>query len=308
MNRKNKWIIYGIGLSLLLGGCMDMDNANGNGVDEKESAQNEVAAQYERVQDYKGEGYTLNNGEENDKIAEAKREEVEKAVKEFFLEEYKTEVKVHNLVGNVDGVTVFVESTGRVHFYSYAIVPIDQGTEEIVTGGVRTQEGEVERGIREGLYKLIFEDEFKNLDTYLEKVVSEEEVVGRTIESLQNVGGSGNMTPYYFMSSLNTDEAIKPVYELYMKDHEANIDTLKQAYNPKLFNADNLRINIMLFMEKENVPPSEKVMKRVAKDIEELSALPQGTYRVAVNDNGVHKESFEGFKDNSIEQEIIRKE
>jgi Protein of unknown function (DUF1672) len=308
MNRKNKWIIYGIGLSLLLGGCMNMDNANGNGVDEKKNTQDEVKDQYARVQDYKGEGYFLNNGDENDKIAEAKREEVEKAVKDFFLEKYKTEVKVHNLVGNVDGVTVFVESTGPVHFYSYAIVPIDQGTEEIMSKEVSTQEGEVERGIREGLYRLVFEKEFKNLDTYLEKVVSEEDVVGRTVESLQNVGGSGSMTPYYSMSSLKSDEAIQPVYDLYMEDHGTTIDTLKKAYYGDSFNPDSLRINIMLFMEEKNVDPSEKVMKRVVKDIEEMSALPKGTYRVAINDNGVHKESFEGFKDNSIEQEIIRNE
>ncbi|MCA1060778.1 DUF1672 domain-containing protein [Rossellomorea aquimaris] len=308
MNKKNKWIIYGIGLSLLLGGCMNMDNANGNGVDEKKSTQDEVNDQYARVQDYQGEGYFLNDGEENDKIAEAKSGEVENAVKEFFLEKYKTEVKVHNLVGNVDGVTVFVESTGPVHFYTYAIVPINQGTEEIMTKEVRTQEGEVERGIREGLYRLIFEKEFKNLDTYLEKIVSEEEVVGRTVESLQNVGGSGSMTPYYSMSSLKSDEAIKPVYDLYMEDHDATNETLKKAYNGELFHPDNLRINIMLFMKEKNVEPSEKVMKRVIKDIEEMSTLPKGTYRVAVNDNGVHKESFEGFKDNSIEQEIIRNE
>ncbi|RIW32535.1 DUF1672 family protein [Bacillus salacetis] len=299
MNRKNKWIIFGIGLSLLLGGCMD------NGVDKKQA---EVKHQYARVQDYKGEGYFLNNGDENDQIAEAKRDEVENAVKGFFLKEYKAEVKVHNLVGNVDGVTVFVESTGPVHFYSYAIVPINQGMEEIMTKEVRTQEGEVERGIREGLYRLIFEEEFKNLDAYLEKVVSEEDVVGRTVESLQNVGGSGSMTPYYSMSSLKSDDAIKPVYNLYMEDHETAGTILKKAYDGDSFDPDSLRINIMLFMEEENVGPSEEIMKRVVKEIKEMSALPKGTYRVAINDNGVHKESFEGFKDNSIEQEMIRNE
>jgi hypothetical protein len=305
MNRKKKWIIYGIGLSLLLGGCMDMDNANGNGEDE---IQAEVRDQYARVKEYEGEGYFLNNGDENDQIADAKRDEVEKAVKDFFLKEYKTEVKVHNLVGNADGVTVFVESTGQVHFYSYAMVPINPGTKEIMTKEVRTQEGEVERGIREGLYRLILEEEFKNLDSYLEKVVSEEAVVGRTVESLQNVGGSGSMTPYYFMSSLNSDKAIKPVYNLYMEDHETAGTILKKAYDGESFNPDSLRINIMLFMEEENVDPSEEIMKRVVKEIKEKSALPKGTYRVAINDNGVHKESFEGFKDNSIEQEMIRNE
>ncbi|CAN7193510.1 DUF1672 family protein [Rossellomorea sp. LjRoot5] len=272
------------------------------------STPKEVEDQYERVQDYKGEGYRLTNGAANDKVAEANREEVEKAVKAFFMKNYETRVKIHNLVGNKDGVTVFVESTGPVHFYTYAIVPFHQESDRISVGVVRTQEGEMERGIREGLYRLIFEEEFKKLDSYLEKVVSEEKFVGRTVESLQNVGGSGYMTPYYSLSSLNSDEAIKPVYDLYMRDHQTSIETLKQAYDGNLFEADNLRINIMLFMEKEDVQPSKEVMERVARDIKESNDFPKGTYRVAINDNGVHKESFEGFKDNSIEKEVIRGE
>ncbi|OXS53913.1 uncharacterized protein DUF1672 [Bacillus sp. V-88] len=297
MVRQNKWIKYIIGISLLLGGCM-----------KHSSTSKEVTDQYERVQDYKGEGYRLTNGAANDKVAEENREEVEKAAKAFFMKNYETGVKIHNLVGNKDGVTVFVESTEPVHFYTYAIVPFHQGTDRISVGVVRTQEGDVERSIREGLYRLIFEDEFKKLDSYLESVVSKEKVVGRTVESLQNVGGSGYMTPYYFMSSLNSDEAIQPVYELYMKDHQTSIETLKQTYDGNLFEADNLMINIMLFMEEEGVQPSEEIMERIARDIKERNDFPKGTYRVAINDNGVHKESFEGFKDNSIEKEVMREE
>ncbi|RBP02469.1 hypothetical protein [Rossellomorea aquimaris] len=52
MNTKNKLIICGIGLSLLLGGCMNRDNEKNN-VDSKE-----VTGPYKdtfvRVQDYKG--------------------------------------------------------------------------------------------------------------------------------------------------------------------------------------------------------------------------------------------------------------
>jgi hypothetical protein len=299
MNRKNKWIKYVIGLSFLLAGCMD------NGVVEK---QGEVKDPYARVQEYKGEGYFLNDGDENDQIAEAKKDEVEKAVKDFFLENYKTEIKVHNLVGNVDGVTVFVESTGPVHFYSTAIVPINQGTEEIMMEDVWTQEDVVEKGIREGLYRLVFETEFENLDKYLENVVAEEAVVGRTVESLENVGGSGVMTPYYFMSSLFGDEAIKPVYELYMSNPNTSKEQLEKAFDQASFDEENVRINIMLFMEKENVSPDEEILEKVTDELKEMKSIPDGMYRVIVNDNGVHKESFEGHKDNSIKNEIVRAE
>ena len=77
------------------------------------------------MQDYTGEGYTLKNGSKTDTIAQENKEEITKAVEMFFLERYKTEVMVHNMVGAADGATVFVESVGEPHFYTYAIVPID---------------------------------------------------------------------------------------------------------------------------------------------------------------------------------------
>ncbi|BCB05816.1 DUF1672 family protein [Bacillus sp. KH172YL63] len=302
MNRKNKWIIYGIGLSLFLGGCMNL----GNGVDEKKNRQDAVENQYVSVQEYKGEGYFLNNGDENDKIAEEKSDEVEKAVKDFFLDKYKIEVQVHNLVGNVDGVTVLVESTGPVHFYSYAIVPINQKTKEIKSEEVRSQEDAVEEGIREGLYHLIFAEEFKNLDNYLKGIVSEKEVVGRTVESLQNVGGSGFMTPNYTITSFYGDEAIQPVFDLYMRNPNTKIEDLKSAFNKESFNEEYLDINIILFMKEEKVSPSKSILEKISIDIESMELIPKGTYQIIINDNGVHKETFEGYKDNSIRTEVIK--
>ncbi|MCC5804328.1 DUF1672 family protein [Rossellomorea vietnamensis] len=305
MNRKNKWIIYGIGLSLLLGGCMNMDNANGNGVDEKESTENQVKNQYVRVQEYTGEGYTLKNGKETGKIAEANHEEVEKAVKDFFLKEYKTDVKVHNIVGNEDGATVFVESTNPLHFYTYAIVPIDKSNEKIQSDRVFSQEGQVESAITEGLYRSIFKDKFDHLDHYLEKIANEEPVTGRTVESLQNVGGSGYMTPYYFLSStVVNDESIKPVYDLYMEDPQVSTEKLRAAYNEQAFDPTKFRVVINLFMKDKDTDPDEKVFNKVVSDIESMVDIPRGAYSIFLNDNTVLKQSFEGVKDNSLEKGI----
>ncbi|MGM0842237.1 MAG: DUF1672 family protein [Bacillota bacterium] len=294
MNNKFKWMLGGLGLTMLLSGCMKADST---GVDRNKSL-------YERVQDYKGEGYSLNNGEENDKIAEAHRKEIEQAVKTFFIENYKTEVKVHNLVGNVEGVTVFVESAGPVHFYSFAIVPIDQGTGEVVPERVWSRDDVVEEGIREGLYRILFDEEFKRLENYLEKVASEGEVVGRTVESLQNVGGSGYMTPYYTITSFHGDEAIKPVYDLYMNNPDSRKEELKRAFDEKSVDEEYININIMLFMEDKNASPSEKVLKRVEQDLIVMDGIPHALYTVLINDNRVHKESFEGYKDNSLKTEL----
>jgi hypothetical protein len=42
--------------------------------------EDETKDRFVSVQDYEGEGCTLNNGEETDKVAESHREEVEKEV------------------------------------------------------------------------------------------------------------------------------------------------------------------------------------------------------------------------------------
>ncbi|GAE94922.1 hypothetical protein JCM21714_4122 [Gracilibacillus boraciitolerans JCM 21714] len=120
---------------------------------------------YVPVQEYKGEEYTLPNGKKTDRIANENREEIEKAIKSFFKEEYKTEVKVHNIVGNVDGATVMVESIGgEPHFYTYAIIPIDTEKEIVLKEKVWSQEMAIESAIMTGgIYGLIEKDKFDNL-------------------------------------------------------------------------------------------------------------------------------------------------
>jgi plasmid maintenance system killer protein len=290
-----KGLICSIGLSLLLVGCMDSDK--------KVDSEREVHNQFESVQDYTGEGYTLKNGEETDRIAEEHRKEVESAVKDFFLKKYKTDVKVHNVVGNEAGATVFVESTDPLHFYTYAVVPINQSEERVQSDRVFSQEGQVESAITEGLYRKIFHEKFERLDGYVKKIVKEEHVTGRTFESLQNVGGSGYMTPYYFLSSsVVNNEAIKPVYELYMKDPRVSTEKLRAAYNEEVFNPSDFEVVINLFMSDTGADPDEKVFNRVVHDIETMEGIPKGIYSIFVNDNFVFKQSFEGIKENSLER------
>ena len=55
-----------------------------------------------------GLGNTLrNSGKETRHIAASHQEEIQMAVKAFFLDTYKTEVMVHNIIGAVDGASVF---------------------------------------------------------------------------------------------------------------------------------------------------------------------------------------------------------
>jgi Protein of unknown function (DUF1672) len=301
MARKSRGIILGIGLTILLAGCMNTVSEN---------TQAELEDEYASVQEYKGEGYALKNGEKNDKVATKHRGEIEEAVKSFFQGRYHTKVKVHNIVGNEKGATVFIESTGPLSFYSYAMVPIIGG--KVQPDGVWSQEGQVESAITDGLYQQMFDEQFRQLDRFLESFVMEEEVVGRTVESLGNVGGDGYMTPYYFIStSPLEDEAIRPVFDLYMKAPDSNIEELRNVFKEEDFNPENLRVSIMLFMKEEGVQPSKKVFKQLLKDVETLDGIPKGAYSLFINDNGVHKESYEGVKENSLERsypkEIIKK-
>jgi hypothetical protein len=307
MNRKKKWIIYGIGLSLLLGGCM----ANGKNNADSQEVTGPYKDTFVRVQDYKGEGYVLRNGEDADKIAEEKRDEVQKAVKDFFMEKYKTDVTVHNIVGNKDGATVFVESTGPVHFYTTAIVPIDLSDKVVLEDRVTSLDGDIESAIQGGLYHLIFENEFHNLDQYLSEISSEYAVAGKTKEALQNVGGAGYMTPYYYLSTPPEDKAMQSVYEAYLNNPDTPVEELKSLFSKADFAAEDYNFTIQLYMENENEEPDKELFTKLQQDIKSMNSIPKGNYSVIINDNLINEKVDDGIKDNSLQltfpDSIVRK-
>ncbi|CAN7193441.1 DUF1672 family protein [Rossellomorea sp. LjRoot5] len=278
-----------IGLSLLLGGCLHKEG--------------EVNGPYKdtfvRVQEYVGDGYVLRGGEEADKIAEEKSEEVKEEVKDFFMETYKADVKVHTIVGNVNGATVFVESTGPVHFYSSAIVSMDLSEKRV--RDVSSLDGEVEGNIQGGLYRLLFKKEFQELDRYLSEIVSGNPVVGKTEKSLQNVGGSGYMTPYYYLSVPPDDEAILPVYEAYLQDPDTPVSELKPLFSKEDFLAEDYMITIQLYMEKDQAKPDKKLFNQIQKDLKAMDAIPKGNYNLFINDNLINEKVDDGVKENSLE-------
>ncbi|WP_052504592.1 DUF1672 family protein [Rossellomorea aquimaris] len=179
MRNQSKSLIYLAGVSLVLAGCLALV---------RRMTTNHIKVPLS----------VFRSGVQRKRLRFTRREEVIGAVKNFFMETYKTDVKVHNIVGNVDAATIFVESTWPVRFYTTAIIPIDLSEEEIMVNQVFTMDGEVESVIRGGLYHLMFEVEFNELDRYLDRVVAENKVVGKTIESIENVGGTGYMPPPLF--------------------------------------------------------------------------------------------------------------
>ncbi|WP_239422170.1 DUF1672 family protein [Bacillus sp. CGMCC 1.16541] len=301
---NSKTLLCTVGISLILGGCSDMNSTNMN-QESKPVTETQAASSEEpmvSVQDYKGEGYALPYGNETDKMADEHLPQIEEAATTFFKETYKTDVIVHNVVGAKDGATVFVESKGEPHFYTYAVVPIDVKEKQVKTDEIWADEFQVENAIKGGLYAMIFKDEFKNLDRYLQSLAKEGQVTGKTEEALQNVGGQGFMTPYYFISMTSKEEAIKPVYERYIRNPDERVENLRDAYDENQFNSNNFNITIQFFMGDKKAEPNKELFNRVVKDLEEMASIPKGSYSVFLNDHFIDKQSGDGTKDNSLER------
>ncbi|TYO71308.1 DUF1672 family protein [Rossellomorea marisflavi] len=244
-----------ISIALLLGGCFGADNSQKSA--KEQDPFDRPKDQYESVLTYSGDGYDLPGGEENEKIAKEHKDAVVKATKDYLKKEYNIDVEVHNMVGNKDGVTVFFETTGRLHFYSTAIVPIDPENQRILSDNVWTLDGRIENSIRGSLYAYINEDEFKELDKEMESVAKTYDIVGSSLESLQNVGGNGYSTPFYHVTSTKLDLAMKPVYDLYLENPKATKEELAEAYDISEFDPNYTFITIQGFMKKEKAKPDQ---------------------------------------------------
>ncbi|WP_245911394.1 DUF1672 family protein [Paraliobacillus ryukyuensis] len=263
---------------------------------------------YVPVQEYTGDGYTLANGKETDLIANENRDVVEDAVKQFFQEEYKTEVKVHQIVGNVDGATVFVESVGEPHFYTYAIVPIDKANESIRTDKVWSQEAAVEDAISAGIYGKVQEEKFHNLTTLIENVAKQYNLVGLQDEAI-SVGANLYSNEYYFTSIFDEEPFIK-VLNNYLDDPNQTINEWNKMLNIKKLDPNSIGITINLYMANEGADPDREAFDQLVKTIEKAKNIPKGNYAIFLHDNLINKKRASGSKDNSLRkstpEEIIK--
>ncbi|MFG6496259.1 DUF1672 family protein [Fictibacillus sp. UD] len=282
---------------MLLGGCM-----KGEAEKVKKEANPLVS-----VEDYTGEGYDLPNGKENDKIAEANRDKIISSTEKFFLNTYKTEVKVHNIVGNKDGATVFVESINEPRFHTFAVIPIDNKG-KVRPEGIWTEEGQVELSIKSGLYGMIYQEQLKTLDTYLEEFLKEYPVVGKQKEAIQKTSSTGFTTPYYYISIAG--ESLDGLYEEYMKDPQKTKEDWQAEAKNLMSRPEDFLITIQLFMKDKDANPDQKLFNQLVSDIERMKGLSPGSYSVFLNDNTINKGSANNTKENKLElnypNEIIK--
>src|SRR5690625_4223795 len=159
--KRNYVLVVLIMCALIVGGCLNMrnsgdetqgenDNTKDNGNDKQNAYEQE---NYIPIQEYTGEGFTLRDANpKTGEIAEANREEVATAVEGFFKNKYKTEVDVHNIVSAVDGVSGCGESVGATQVDPFETAPMDIKNKQVKTDQVWSQEGQVESGLKSGLY------------------------------------------------------------------------------------------------------------------------------------------------------------
>ena len=312
MRKTYKALALGLGISVLLGGC---DNMNANGENPQGSQQNASSNKnntYEkenfvRIQDYTGEGFTLRDSkDENQQIALDHQAEIENAVLKFFQDRYKTEVNIHNTVGATDGVTVFVESKGEPHFYSYAIVPIKE--KRVITDEVWSEDGQVEDAISGALYAMAFDQEIINLDTYLEGIAKELSLTGTPLEAIQNVGGKGYTTPYYYINPVG--DVFDELYNMYIENPTISKVTLQTFLQEKDFQPEDITLTVYLYMKEEAAEPDKATFDRLVSDIENMENIPRGSYSIVLNDNLIDSRRAIGIKENSLKRsapnEIIR--
>jgi Protein of unknown function (DUF1672) len=283
ITRKIGMCIFALLGILLLGGCSLLGKKEEN--------------PYVRVQDYTGKEFRLPNGDKNDKIAEASREKVISGTEEFFLEKYKTKVKVNNIVGNRDGATVYVESVGEPHFHTFVVIPIDT-QENVRPDGIWAREGEVEGDIESGIYALIHEEKLNNLNNYLNEFVKKHPVVGRREETFKNTSSTGYTTPYYYI--INFGDSLNSYRDQYIRNPETKKEVYQKQSQSLTFNPEDYRIVIELFMKEENKEPDQKIFDELEADIEKMEGLPPGLYTVILNDNYIQKENGHSQKDNTL--------
>ncbi|NPC92340.1 DUF1672 family protein [Bacillus sp. WMMC1349] len=309
MVKLKKLLTLCIGIPLLLGGCMNLHGEHDKKMTAEERQKQFEKENYLRIQDYTGQGYELDGGTQTAGIAKAHHAEIEKAVKKFFLDKYKTKVKVHNIVGALQAATVFVESEGEPHFHTYAVVPIDLETKKVLTDKVFSQEGQVEGAINTGIYAMVFDQELKKLDDYLDQTVKKEPIVGTRQEAVNHIGGEGYSTVYYYITAFgdNLDKA----YLKYLKDPNKSKEDWKKELKHKKIDPEEFDVTIHLYMENPNTEPDKTIFNQIVKDIENMKGLAPGLYSVFLHDNTINKKAGSNSKDNTLERtdpnDIIKK-
>jgi hypothetical protein len=268
----------------LLGSCSLMPNK----ADEKKQAE---ASEYMPIQDYTGQGYSFDNGEETGKFANQHRKQIVQRVKQYFIQKYHLDITVHHIYGATDAAVVFVESKKDPKFHTSVIVGIDLENKKI--GDVGAYEGSVEGAITTGLYVMAYEKEFQKLDEFCEEMAKKYAVTGMMQEAVNNTVDTGYATRFYYTSTSDID--YPQVYKTFLAHPHLSKQRAKELVlerqSSKDFNAekDSISIALTFYMKMRNQAPDQKIADQIIEALKKAGGLPPGNYGVFVNSNEILK-------------------
>ncbi|EAC8434180.1 DUF1672 family protein [Listeria monocytogenes] len=256
---------------LLLGGCINMNEKT-----EQEKAQEGTTP----VQDYVGQGFSFVDGEKSAERVKQNEEEIKQKAIEYVKTKYKTNVKVNNVVPARNAAVVMVECEEPIQFHTSVIV--GESINKKGEWSARSSEGEVEQAIVSGLYAKAYETEFRNLDTFTEKLAKENNLLGLRDEAIEKTSSSGYTSNHYFIAASSL--SFPSVYQAYIENQRIATDELKLLFAKEDPEGNILSIP-MEFYSKEDKLPEQKVADNLAERLKQEKDLPKGNYMITVYKN-----------------------
>ncbi|EAD1383777.1 DUF1672 family protein [Listeria monocytogenes] len=256
---------------LLLGGCFNMNEKT-----EQEKAQEGTTP----VQDYVGQGFSFVDGEKSAERVKKDEEKIKQEAINYMKNTYKTDVKVNNVVPARNTAVVMVESEEPIQFHTYVIVGLILNKDEV--GNARSDEGEVEKAIVGGLYAKAYEEEFKNLDVFAEKIAKENNLLGMRAEAIDKTASDGYTSNYYFLSIFALD--YPSVYNAYLENPKISAEELKKLFEKDDSTSKNISIPMKFFV-RGNKLPEQGIADNLANEIKQEEGIPKGRYAVLIYKN-----------------------
>ncbi|EAD5761856.1 DUF1672 family protein [Listeria monocytogenes] len=266
-----KKIISLLASILLLGGCFNMNEKT-----DQEKAQEGTTL----VQDYVGQGLSFVDGNKSAERVKEHEEEIKQEAINYMKNTYKTDVKVNNVVPARNAAVVMVESEEPIQFHTYVIVGLILNKDEV--GNARSDEGEVEKAIVGGLYAKAYEEEFKNLDVFAEKIAKENNLLGMRAEAIDKTASDGYTSNYYFLSIFALD--YPSVYNAYLENPKISAEELKKLFEKDDPTSKNISIPMKFFV-RGNKLPEQGVADNLANEIKQEEGIPKGRYAVLIYKN-----------------------
>ncbi|EAK9824976.1 DUF1672 family protein [Listeria monocytogenes] len=256
---------------LLLGGCFNMNEKT-----EQEKAQEGTTP----VQEYVGQGFSFVDGEKSAERVKKDEEKIKQEAINYMKNTYKTDVKVNNVVPARNAAVVMVESEEPIQFHTYVIVGLILNKDEV--GNARSDEGEVEKAIVGGLYAKAYEEEFKNLDVFAEKIAKENNLLGMRAEAIDKTASDGYTSNYYFLSIFALD--YPSVYNAYLENPKISAEELKKLFEKDDSTSKNISIPMKFFV-RGNKLPEQGIADNLANEIKQEEGIPKGRYAVLIYKN-----------------------